>query len=248
MSDALDNTQAINVDAAGEAIAITHDDGRLLKRDLIERVKELNCLYGISRLMENRDYTVDQILKCVADLIPRAWQYPEVAGARITVNKQRFQTNNFHETLWEQEEAIIVNGKEVGSLEVCYLREKPPAYEGPFLKEEKILIHVLAGYAFDHWSGDAFGTENVLIVKIDSNKRMVANFKSTSPPVPKITIEDVKSILDAGENIILLDVRPKADFDKSHIPDAISIPVADLADRYIEIPQGPQILVYSQCQ
>jgi len=144
MSDALKDKRASNIDVAGEAIVITHDDSRLLKRDLIERVKELNCLYSISRLMENHDYTLYQILARVVDLIPPAWQYPEVTAARIIINKRRFQTNNFRETLWEQKEAIVVNGKEVGSLEVCYLRKKPPAYEGSFLKEERTLIHVLA--------------------------------------------------------------------------------------------------------
>lgn len=34
------------------------------------------------------------------------------------------------------------------------------------------------GYAFDHWSGDASGTDNPITVTIDSNKSVVAHFKS----------------------------------------------------------------------
>lgn len=126
-------------------IAVNTDKTQLLRpnHDLFERVKELNCLYGISRLMENRELAIEEILKGVADLIPPAWQYPEITGARISLKKRQFQTNNFRETPWEQKEPIIVSGSEVGTLEVCYLQEKPFAYEGPFLKEEKELIHVL---------------------------------------------------------------------------------------------------------
>ena len=49
---------------------------RGLTHDLIERIKELNCLYGISRLVEKGNTSPDDILRGVVDLIPPAWQYP----------------------------------------------------------------------------------------------------------------------------------------------------------------------------
>ncbi len=39
---------------------------------------------------------------------------------------------------------IIVNGKPVGQVEVCYLEERPVSDEGPFLIEERQLIKAVA--------------------------------------------------------------------------------------------------------
>ncbi len=45
-------------------------------------------------------------------------------------------------------------------------------------------------------------------------------------------------------NIILLDVRPAEEYIAGHLPDAISIPVADLEDRLPELPQDKEIVAY----
>jgi signal transduction histidine kinase len=115
-----------------------------LTHDLVERIKELNCLYGISRLVENEKISLDEILQGVADLIPPAWQYPEVTCARIKLRDREFKTANFQATIWKQEESISVNTRKVGTLEIYYLKEKPWAYEVPFLKEERDLVHGIA--------------------------------------------------------------------------------------------------------
>ena len=113
-------------------------------RDLIERVKELNCLYGISRLRETKDVSLNEILQGIVSLIPPAWQYPEATCARIKLKNRQFKTANFEETVWKQTETIKVNSKRFGTLEVYYLEPKPECDEGPFLKEERNLIHVIA--------------------------------------------------------------------------------------------------------
>jgi hypothetical protein len=71
---------------------------RELTHKLSERVKELNCLYGISRLVEDRNSSIDEILQGVIDLMPPAWQYPEVTCTRIKLRTQEFKTINFRES------------------------------------------------------------------------------------------------------------------------------------------------------
>ena len=56
------------------------------KNALSERVKELNCLYGISNLFENQDVSLSWIMQRAVELIPAAWQYPENACARIRLD------------------------------------------------------------------------------------------------------------------------------------------------------------------
>ncbi len=112
--------------------------------DLGERVKELNCLYGISHLVEKPGISLDEILRGTVDLIPPAWQYPEITCARIILDDQELRTENFREAPWKQASDIIVHGERVGTLDVCYLEERPESYEGPFLKEERSLINAIA--------------------------------------------------------------------------------------------------------
>jgi signal transduction histidine kinase len=126
---------------------------RELAHNLGERIKELNCLYGISRLVEQENTTIDEIMQNVVDLIPPAWQYPEDTCARIKLEDREFQTSNFRETAWYQSEVITVNGQASGNVQVYYLSEKPRSDEGPFLKEERTLIHAIAerlGHIVEH--------------------------------------------------------------------------------------------------
>jgi len=112
--------------------------------DLGERVKELNCLFGISQLVEKKDISLEEIFQETVDLISLAWQYPEITCARIILEGQEFKTENFKETIWKQISDIIVHGKPIGKLEICYLEERSESDEGPFLKEERNLLNVIS--------------------------------------------------------------------------------------------------------
>ena len=119
----------------------------VLKRrthELGERVKELNCLYGISHLIEQPDISSEEILQGTVDLIPPSWQYPAITCARVVLEDKEFKTRNFRETKWLQTGDISVHKKRIGHVQVYYLEEKPESDEGPFLKEERHLINVIA--------------------------------------------------------------------------------------------------------
>jgi PAS domain S-box-containing protein len=112
--------------------------------DLGERVKELNCLYGLSKLIETPGITPDDIYQGTVDLLPPGWQYPEVTCARLTLNGQVFKTGKFKKTKWTQASDIIVGGESIGLLEIFYLEEMSVSDEGPFLKEERDLLEAIS--------------------------------------------------------------------------------------------------------
>jgi PAS domain S-box-containing protein len=113
-------------------------------RDLDERIKELNCLYGISRLAERPELSLSEMVQETVELIPSGWQHAEITCGRIRLNDLRFETPRFEETKWSQTTDITVDGDRVGTVEVFYLEETPEADEGPFLKEERDLIEAIA--------------------------------------------------------------------------------------------------------
>ena len=111
---------------------------------LFQRVKELNCLFGISELLVKPGQSLDQILQGIVDLIPLGWQYPEITCAKLDLHEKIYATKNFKETIWKQAWDIYVHGDLSGTLKVCYLEEKPSRDDEPFLKEEKKLLKSIA--------------------------------------------------------------------------------------------------------
>jgi PAS domain S-box-containing protein len=117
---------------------------KILKRSLAERVKELECLYGISEIVERPQITLTEIYQGVVDLLPSGWQYPEVACARLAIEGREFKTANYGRTPWAHSADIKVYGVTAGLISVGYLEERPAGDEGPFLKEERQLINAVA--------------------------------------------------------------------------------------------------------
>jgi hypothetical protein len=110
---------------------------------LRKRIKELNCLYGISELIEKYGNDTQRILDELVYFVPEAWQYPDITCARIICDKYKSQTKNFKETKWRQVSDIKINKEKIGQVEICYLVEKPLRDEGPFLNEEKALLRII---------------------------------------------------------------------------------------------------------
>jgi rhodanese-related sulfurtransferase len=54
----------------------------------------------------------------------------------------------------------------------------------------------------------------------------------------------LKEKLDAGADIVIVDVRSKEEFDESHIIGAVSIPWEEIESRYTELPRDKEIITY----
>lgn len=113
-------------------------------KKLNERVKELNCLYGLTKIVKNKNYSKDEVLQKIVKLIPPAWQYPKLTCARIKLKDREYKSENFIDSKWTQASDIIVDDKKIGKLEVNFLGKKPTGSEGPFLPEEKRLLDAIA--------------------------------------------------------------------------------------------------------
>jgi PAS domain S-box-containing protein len=135
---------SVNFEKTTKEHKITEEEKRSALHDLGERVKELNCLYDLSKLVERSNISLEEIYQGAADLIPPSWQYPDIACARIVIENKEFKTPNFKVSKYKQSADIRVYGKIVGAIHVHYLKKKPDIVEGPFLKEERDLLDAIA--------------------------------------------------------------------------------------------------------
>jgi len=115
-----------------------------LEDTLKERIKELGCLYGVSNVIEKHNSDYKKILQGIVDLIPPAWQYPGITCAKILLNSEEFKTDNYKNMPWKQISEIKIGHQRIGLIEVAYTKDMPVMDEGPFVKEERLLINALA--------------------------------------------------------------------------------------------------------
>jgi signal transduction histidine kinase len=111
---------------------------------LQERVKELTCLYNMSQIADKPHVSREDLIYSIMDLLPPAWQYPEITRSRITLDGIDYSLPGFQADASKLSTDIITNGDKRGKIEIIYTEKRPELDEGPFLKEERKLLDAIA--------------------------------------------------------------------------------------------------------
>lgn len=171
-------------------IKAVQNEMKKILQQMNERIKELNCLYGISGAIQKFN-SLQSTFKEILKIIIKSWKYPELTCARISINNSVYISEPFLETVWKLSSDIIVHNKKIGTLDVFYMEELPTVFEGPFLKEEGDLIDGISrilGQMIDHNEAEkevrklslAVEQSPVTVVITDKNGRIeYANSKFT---------------------------------------------------------------------
>jgi hypothetical protein len=122
-------------------LAVTNQKAHWALRD---RVKEPTCLYALGKVAQVSGLALDDALQKIVELLPPAWQFPEIACARILIDGRVYATPGFRETAHCQAANLIVAGKGRGQIEVFYTGDRPDFVAEPFLSEEQSLIDTIA--------------------------------------------------------------------------------------------------------
>lgn len=64
------------------------------------------------------------------------------------------------------------------------------------------------------------------------------------PSIPDLSVQDIKTRLDAGESLVLLDIREPYELIFCHLEGAILIPMSEMRQRRQEIPRDRPVIVF----
>jgi len=73
--------------------------------------------------------------------------------------------------------------------------------------------------------------------------QLVSTFLQDRAALVSITVDELREALHE-ERVVLLDVRPKLEYQTGHLPQAYSIPVTELEARLAELPHDKEIIAY----
>ena len=112
---------------------------------LKERVKELKCLYDLSRIALKAGNDVSIILNRTLEILPHAMQYPKLAEVSITEGKRNYTTKEFEKCKYFISSNIGIGKKKDGIIKVGYRpASKKTDNKNLFLIEEKNLVKIVA--------------------------------------------------------------------------------------------------------
>ena len=199
-----------------------------VERALRERIKELNCLYGVSQLAERHFNSINDLLEELVNYLPLSWQYPDITCARIVFNDNTYKSESFKVTEWRQSARIYVYSEPVGEVAIFYLEERPPADEGPFLAEERALLDALA---------DQIGTIATRVTAEielqDINKQLSLERKALQES--NAALRTVLTRIEEEKNEIYRDIKINVDKVLMPILLALALEIPPAQGKYIEM-------------
>jgi len=66
--------------------------------------------------------------------------------------------------------------------------------------------------------------------------------------IDQLPADRAKQLLDAGEKLVFIDMRPTKEYQSTRLPGARSIPLAEVASRFSEIPKTGRVVLYCDCK
>lgn len=109
-----------------------------------------------------------------------------------------------------------------------------------FTKKGTYVIYSLADPAIVDFLSSLWRISEKQLPDIGTIKR---DFLENLDAIQTLSMDEVKEKLN-NESIILLDLRPKEEYDTGHIVGAISVPIEDLEQFIQEFPQNAEIVAY----
>jgi len=118
--------------------------------NLIERAKELTCIYEVEEIIQIPNLDASEMLVKIGEIIPHAMQYSDICRVKISYQDKIILGNDFEDTKWFISQDIKIENNPVGWIKIFYLEKKPKIDEGPFLEDERRVLDTISKRVSDH--------------------------------------------------------------------------------------------------
>jgi rhodanese-related sulfurtransferase len=118
------------------------------------------------------------------------------------------------------------------------------------LKEARLVVsrregnHVVYRLAADEVYAFCAALRSLATSRLAEVERLVAAYIGTRDELEAVTRDELRRRLDAGDDLLILDVRPGDEFQAGHLPGAISVPLQELERRLDRLPRDRRIVAY----
>ena len=103
-----------------------------------------------------------------------------------------------------------------------------------------IYYRLAAPEVFDLWRA----LRTLAASRLAEVERLAAAYLGARDELEPVTREELARRLQDGDDLVVLDVRPAAEYAAGHLPGAVSIPLAELRRRLAELPADREIVAY----
>ncbi|MFA5183331.1 MAG: hypothetical protein WC405_18610 [Syntrophales bacterium] len=113
-------------------------------RELGERVKELECLYAISRCLCRSAADLPQMLQDIVNILPSGYQNPKLTWAQLEIAGELVVSPQIRSTPDSHAADILMHGRRAGLLRVYVSAKSSPDGDPAILPMEKALLQTVA--------------------------------------------------------------------------------------------------------
>src|SRR5215207_2893449 len=103
-----------------------------------------------------------------------------------------------------------------------------------------IYYRLAAPEVFDLWRA----LRTLAASRLAEVERLAAAYLGARDELEPVTREELARRLQDGDDLVVLDVRPAAEYAAGHLPGAVSIPLSELRRRLAELPTDREIVAY----
>lgn len=109
-----------------------------------------------------------------------------------------------------------------------------------FQKKGNYVIYELADAAISDFLASLHTLSEKQFVEVQQIKQ---EFLNGNLGMDGVSLSELKDRMEKGE-VLLLDVRPKEEYEKDHIPGAVSVPIEELREKLASLPTNCDIVAY----
>ncbi len=142
LKDIHDGAVIVMVDVSGHILL--EQKMRKLTNNLVQKVKQLDCVFEMQQMLGKPNQSTDDILKKSLKIIPKGLRHDHEMRVEILYNGKEYKSPDFYKSKWHYTIPLKAESQVVGQMTVSFIGTHPPLHSQPFKIGEKVLLKSIA--------------------------------------------------------------------------------------------------------